>query len=72
MERAGWWRNLLLPKRMSLLLISMFISEDEDNNELENNSQFDRHLASDGEKYIISLEEATAGKSTARRKSTMR
>ncbi|SAD32994.1 Uncharacterised protein [Enterobacter cloacae] len=25
MERAGWWRNLLLPKRMSLLLISMFI-----------------------------------------------
>ncbi|HCB5605740.1 DEAD/DEAH box helicase [Klebsiella aerogenes] len=37
-------------------------SEDEDNNELENNSQFDRLIASDGEKYIISLEEATAGK----------
>lgn len=37
-------------------------SEDEDNDELDNNSQFDRLIASDGEKYIISLEETTAGK----------
>ncbi|ELN1394035.1 DEAD/DEAH box helicase, partial [Escherichia coli] len=37
-------------------------SEDEDNDELDNNSQFDRLIAIDGEKYIISLEETTAGK----------